>query len=191
MGMYVFKMFKPGLVCRDYQFKVGVNECEHATCVREGFHAVENPLDCLSYYPDFDSSECWLCYADGDIHEDGTDSKISCTRLEILRRLGKLAFVYEAGRYIVEHPLRPLASCVFKNHGRSSSNGFAVVVGYDPKAQAERDGDILCLVKKGKEGEPWGLSILCEDTVRKGKWYNFNGEEVKVGEHETIDSGTD
>lgn len=191
MGMYVFKMFKPGLVCRDYQFKVGVNECEHATCVLEGFHAAENPLDCLSYYPDFDSSECWLCYADGDIHEDGRDSKISCTRLEILRRLGKVSFVYEAGRYIIEHPLRPLAPCVFHNRGTSDVNGFAVVVGKDPKARAERDGDILCLIKNGEEGEPWGLTILCDGSVKKGKWYGFSGEEAEVDEREAIDSDTD
>ena len=191
MGMYVFKMFNPGLVCRGYKFREGVNECDHATCVREGFHAAENPLDCLSYYPDFDSSECWLCYADGDIHEDGTDSKISCTRLEILRRLGKLSFIYEAARYIIEHPQRPLASCVFKNHGRSNSNGFAVVVGYDPKARAEEDGDILCLIKKGKEGEPWSLSIRCGCYVKKGTWYNFEGEEVVVHEWQEDNEGAD
>ena len=98
MGMYVYKMFNKGLICRGYKFKEGLNECDHATCVREGFHAAENPLDCLSYYPDFDNSECWLCYADGDIHEDGTDSKISCTCLEILRRLEKHEFVVEADR---------------------------------------------------------------------------------------------
>lgn len=98
MGMYCYKMFDKGLKCRGYQFKVGLNECDHATCVKEGFHAAENPLDCLSYYPHWNESECYLCYAE-DYHENGSDSKISCTHLEILRRLEISEFIFEAVRY--------------------------------------------------------------------------------------------
>lgn len=156
MGMFVYKMFSPGLICRGYQFKEGLNTCERATCVKEGFHAAENPLDCLSYYSNFDGSECWLCYADGDVHEDGSDTKISCTRLEILRRMSKVDFVYEAVRYILEHPKRPLSplvtACKKRTVATVNRNGFAIAVGESPQARAAHDGDIIALLVTSRNG---------------------------------------
>ena len=177
MGMFVYKMFAPGLVCRGYKFKEGVNECDHATCVKEGFHAAENPLDCLSYYPHFDESECWLCYADGDIHEDGSDSKISCTRLEILKRLTKAEFVYAAVQYILEHPKRPLSHVVSvcekkKTIASVNYNGFAIAVGEEPKARAKADGDVIALLVTARRGEGYEkLVFLCGDEVKKNTVY--------------------
>mgnify|MGYP003296814324 CR=1 FL=1 len=129
MGMYVYKMFDKGLKCRGYKFKMGVNECDHATCVKEGFHAAENPLDCLSYYPNWDTSECYVCYAEG-IHEDGSDSKISCTHLEILKRLDIFEFIYEAVRYILEHPKRALNGNVY-HEGAVESQDYNVSTASD------------------------------------------------------------
>lgn len=182
MGMFVYKMFDKGLKCRGYQFKVGVNECEHATCVREGFHAAENPLDCLSYYPNFDESECWLCYADGDIHEDGSDSKISCTRLEILRPLDKFNFVYEAVRYILAHPKRPLNELVCRERGTADSNGFVIVKGRAPVARGNRDGDVLAWLIEDRNGAlvEGGASLVDSSELCPGKWYDIFGKECAV-----------
>lgn len=178
MGMYVFKMFQKGLKCRGYQFKVGVNECEHATCVKEGFHAAENPLDCLSYYPNFDESECWLCYADGDVHEDGSDSKISCTRLEILKPLDKFWFVYEALRYIQTHPKRPLNEYVKRDRGETDRNGFVIVIGRNPIAKGKRDGDVLGWLVEDENGVivDGGASMVSQTAIHPGKWYGIDGE---------------
>lgn len=180
MGMFVYKMFQPGLICRGYQFKVGVNECKHATCVREGFHAAENPLDCLSYYPDFDNSECWLCYADGDVHEDGSDSKISCTRLEILRRMEKQEFLLEAIRFIAEHPKRKISSIVHRERGTSGTNKFAFVIGKKPMARAGNDGDTLILLQENERGQVDAFAWLTE--TKADAWYDMRGQEVAVCE---------
>ena len=174
MGLYVYKMFEKGLKCRGYQFKVGVNECDHATCVKEGFHAAENPLDCLSYYPNFDSSECWLCYADGEVHENGTDTKISCTRLEILRRLSKPVFVAESVNYILAHPRRPLNSRVYVCDGKNrvapvNGNGFAIAVGEEPRAKARANGDIIALLVTSRSGNGYEKIVF------------IHGDEVKFG----------
>ena len=180
MGMYVYKMFNPGLVCRDYQFKEGVNECEHATCARNGFHAAENPLDCLSYYSDFEKSECWLCYADGEVHEDGSDSKISCTRLEILRRLGKVEYLAEALRYMIRHPKRPWSSHVEINHGSVHSNGMVIVRGQEPLARGTRVGDLLALAKEAPgTGEviEVGLYRIDGEELKPGVYYDIRGNE--------------
>lgn len=178
MGMFVYKMFDKGLKCRGYKFRVGVNECEHATCVKEGFHAAENPLDCLSYYPNFDKSECWLCYAEG-IHEDGSDTKISCTHLEILRRLEKWEFIYEAVRYIMEHPKRPLNKNVLKDYGETNNNGFAVVIGSEPKAKALHDGAVIALIVTSRNGIGYEKVVfLYGDEVKKNTIYRAWRDEV-------------
>ena len=174
MGLFVYKMFEKGLKCRGYRFSEGLNECDFATCVKEGFHAAEDPLDCLSYYPDFDGSECWLCYADGEVHENGSDSKVSCTRLEILKRLSKVEFVYEAVQYILEHPRRPLNSKVKicekkKTVASVNSNGFAIVVGEEPKARASADGDIIALLVTSRSGNGYEKVVF------------IHGAEVKAG----------
>lgn len=84
--MIAYKAFRPGLICRGYQFVMGLNVTDKANCARNGFHSAENPLDCLSYYP-FEDSEFYLVDAGGDIDEDNSDSKISCTELRILKQL--------------------------------------------------------------------------------------------------------
>ena len=182
MGMFVFKMFQKGLVCRGYQFKVGVNECEHATCVREGFHAAENPLDCLSYYSNFNESECWLCYADGDVHEDGSDSKISCTRLEILRRLGKEEFLAYALQFMAEHPKRPWSDHVAADRSEVHSNDFVVVRGKDPIARGGRIGDYLALAREDENGEvrEVGLFRIDGEVLLPDVWYDIHGEAREV-----------
>lgn len=178
MGYYCYKMFSPGLICRGYQFKEGVNECDHATCVKEGFHAAENPLDCLRYYPSFDANECWLCYADGEIHEKGDDSKLSCTRLEILRRLEKWEFVFEACRYIIDHPWSEYNRYVQEDVGTTSGQGFAIVVGQDPQCKCLADGDVVALIVKRRHGNAEKMVFLYGEETKKGATYRaWGGDE--------------
>ena len=49
--MIAYKGFLPGLICRGYQFRMGLNVTEKANCAHNGFHCAEDPLDCLRYYP--------------------------------------------------------------------------------------------------------------------------------------------
>lgn len=58
--MIAYKGFHPGLVCRDYQFQMGLNVTAEANCAENGFHCAENPLDCLNYYSDIRQSEYYL-----------------------------------------------------------------------------------------------------------------------------------
>ena len=68
--MIVCKAFEPGLVCRGYQFHVGLNTTDEANCRQNGFHCAANPLDCLSYYGNMDRAEYWLVDAGGDVDEE-------------------------------------------------------------------------------------------------------------------------
>ena len=87
--MIAYKGFRPGLICRGYQFVMGLNTTEKANCRENGFHCAEDPLDCLSYYSSLEHSEYYIVNAGGDIDEDEHDSKIACTELTVIKRLTK------------------------------------------------------------------------------------------------------
>ena len=75
-----YKAFEPDLSCTSkgnrFQYKIGIwNQEPAADCARCGFHCAENPLDCLSYYPHWEQAVYYMVLADGDIDEDGRDSK--------------------------------------------------------------------------------------------------------------------
>ena len=144
--MIAYKAFEPGLICRGYQFVMGLNITEKANCKSNGFHSAENPLDCLSYYPNMNSAEYYLVDAGGDINEDGDDSKIASTELTIIKKLTREEFLLLGLAYMVDHPLAKCASHVEKNCAKAR-NGYAVVRGFDPIAQGDL-GDILAFAKE-------------------------------------------
>lgn len=144
--MIAYKGFEPGLICRAYQFVMGLNTTEKANCAQNGFHCAEDPLDCLSYYPSMDQSEYYIVNAGGDMDEDGYDSKISCTELTIIKKLTKEEFFLHGLAYMVDHPLRGWSRHVKKDRAEAF-NGYTVVGGIDPIAKGNM-GDILAFAKE-------------------------------------------
>ena len=167
--MIAYKGFDPGLVCRGYQFGRGLNVTEQANCRANGFHCAEDPLDCLSYYPNMKRSEYYLVDAGGDVDEDDRDSKIACTHLSILKKLGSEEFFLHALAYRVDHPGRDWNCFVQKDSGRARS-GFAIVRGTDPVAFGEK-GDILAFAKESQDGK----SIVQIAVVK------VDGKKIKAG----------
>lgn len=164
--MIAFKAFDPGLVCRGYQFKFGLNTTKKANCRENGFHCAEDPLDCLSYYG-LARTEFYLVDAGGDVHEDGEDSKISCTRLTILRRLDLQQFFFHAIVYMAEHPHRRWSVQVNKDKAAAAS-GYAVVRGLDPLA-CGKVGDYLVLVREKPS------DVICETAL-----VEVDGKKIKA-----------
>jgi hypothetical protein len=172
-------MTDPGLKCRGYQFKADeVNTCDAATCVREGFHAAENPLDCFSYYHSFENSEFWLCLADGEIHEDQTDTKLSCTELVFVKRLELFEMAAFGCQYILRNPKRKLSERVKRDMGQTDSNGYVIVIGENPLGGCACGGKAIGLVRTDESGTPVEFAVLTEDAIEEGKIYNMAGEEV-------------
>ena len=150
--MIAYKGFKPGLVCLGYQFRMGLNRTEEANCGRTGFHCAENPLDCLSYYPDMDHSEYYIVDAGGDVHEDGSDTKISCTELTIIKKLSKMDFFLHALAFMADHPKREWSSHVVADQAQAGYRNYAVVRGRDPIASGPV-GSILAFAKEDLAGQ--------------------------------------
>lgn len=176
--MLAYKGFRRGLVCLGYQFTMGLNVTDQANCHANGFHCAANPLDCLSYYPDMDHSEYCLVDAGGDIDEDGEDSKIACTHLNILKKLTRKEFFLHVLAYMVDHPELEWNGRVRREVGEASS-GFVVVRGFDPVACGKK-GDILALAQESpRTGEivQIGLTEVDGNRIRPDRWYNVDLKE--------------
>mgnify|MGYP006893002429 CR=1 FL=1 len=84
-----------------------------------------NPLDCLCYYRDWKNSVYYVVEASGDLDEDGVDTKISCTRLRLLKELDFKRLLLHGVAYMEKYPERPWNQYVQKETG-TSYNGFAL-----------------------------------------------------------------
>lgn len=145
--MIAYKGLERNLTCRGYQFYKGcVNITDKANCAQNGFHCAENPLDCLSYYSNWRHSVYYVVKAEGDLDEDGVDSKISCTRMTLVKELSMEELLLHALAYMVRHPERNPHSRVQREKGKAV-DGFTVVRGKSPRAEGKM-GDILALAKE-------------------------------------------
>lgn len=179
--MIAYKGFEPGLVCRGYQFAMGLNMTDRANCAANGFHCAENPLDCLTYYPDMERSEYYLVDAGGDVDEDASDTKIACTELTILHRLSRSDFFLHALAYMVDHPKRQWNHRVQSETG-IAQRGYAVVRGMAPRACGET-GAVLALAKEEPHSgviTQIGLAEVDGIKLRPGQWYDINFNECEV-----------
>ena len=179
--MIACKAFEPGLICRGYQFHVGLNTTAEANCAKNGFHCAANPLDCLTYYRDMDKAEFWLVDAGGDVDEDDGDSKISCTELTILSRLSKKNFLMFALAYMHDHPLLQWNDHVQAEYGEAS-DGFVVVRGKNPKAKG-KCGDILALAKESADGTAIiqiGITVVDGANVKANTWYDIDFQRCRL-----------
>ena len=179
--MIAYKAFNPGLICLGYQFAMGMNKTDKANCTQNGFHCAEDPLDCLSYYPNMNESEYYLVNAGGDIDEDGRDSKIACTDLYIIKRLTRKELFLHCLAYMVDHPQRKYGCHVTKDYAKAKG-GYAVVRGVDPVA-CGNVGDILALAKENPiSGAIEQVALICVDgeKIKSNVWYGVNFDERKV-----------
>ena len=195
--MIAYKGFRPGMICIDYQFQMGLNVTDKANCRQNGFHCAENPLDCLNYYGDIDHSEYYIVNAGGDIDEDEVDSKISCTELTVLKRLTKEELLLHGLAFMADHPKREWNSHVRKDQAEAC-DGYAAVRGADPIAKGRRKGDVLAAdpIAKGcrkgdvlafaKEDPATGsiqqivVATIDGKTLLPNVWYGANLEKRMV-----------
>lgn len=185
--LIAFKAFNQDLTCTNYgntyQYQLGVwNEEGKANCGENGMHCAENPLDCLSYYPNWDKAVYYMVVADGDIDEDAYDSKISCTRMRLIKQLDKGEFVAHSLKYLLDHPLRKNSRHVCLNQG-VAANGIVIVRGRNPIAKGAL-GDVLGFAKEGRgqlEITEIGIHVVDGMEILPDTWYNISGKIRKAG----------
>lgn len=182
---FAYKAFSPGLKCRDHQYKMGLNVFEEANCVKNGAHCCEEPFNCLDYYGSFEDNEFYLVYADGEVHEDGSDTKLACTHLEIISRLTLYDFVTEELNYIARHyPHRVIHRKVKTDKADAGNDGFAVVMGKFPLCRGKKVGDVLGFASSfgGEEIDRLAVIVIDGEQYLPNTWYNIDGREIKDDE---------
>ena len=131
MKKIAYKGFDRDMKCRGMQYEEGKTytaEGDIKVC-ENGFHACENPLDVLYYYPIAGGSKYHVVECDGDIScENGGDSKFACRKITIGAELSVgqlikagLTAVFEKGKKLKG------AKCVQENYSIAATQGTSSI----------------------------------------------------------------
>lgn len=176
--MKAYKGFNKDLSCRGFKFEEGKTHTEkEANCVQNGFHCAENPLDCLTYYPDWNRSVYYIVEAAGDIDEDGTDTKISCTEMRLIHKLTKDEFIAESLLYMKRYPLRKAYQRYVQEGRASAGELFVIARGKKPLASGEL-GAVIGMAKEkvdSRDIEKIAVYTVDGDNIKPGIWYTVDG----------------
>ena len=185
-----YKAFQKGWICRGYQFKLGEwNEEGAANCARNGFHCAENPFDCLCHYPNTNGVVYAVVACDGDLDEDAVDSKITCTRMKILKELSLAELLTEGMRYTFKYPKRARSALIRKDLAEGAGKGYAVCAGRDPLISG-KEGDLLCYIVEDPKGRIVGLQMILVDgeCFLADTCYSIN--DILAKQYEGVSVGT-
>lgn len=95
--MKTYKGFDKDLKCRNFQYEIGKTyEEKEARICEAGFHACENPLNVLQYYPPYHGNRYCEVEQDGEFSENGDDSKIASTKIEISNEISLAELIQAA-----------------------------------------------------------------------------------------------
>ncbi len=180
--MRAFKAFNKDMTCTmgngSFQYKENTTYREDKAQAHEtGFHCAGYILDCFRYYPKNENTIICPVEASGDVDEDGTDTKISCTVMTIGQRLTLDEIVFEAVKYLAMHPKFRDINNVHEDKGKGDF--FCIVRGRDPVAAGSR-GAVLGLVKEYSKHQVTAIAVYRVNgkIFKPGRYYNIEGEEV-------------
>lgn len=156
---------------------------EKSKCFREGLHCAEDPLDCFNYYPLSENNVFWLVEAGGSLDEDGSDTKIACTELTLVRELSVKELAGHAMMYIIGHPLREWrrnnGSCeVAPDKATGNRWRIAIARGESPKVRG-CVGAVLGLLKE-VEGDIVAARLIEVDgtSYLPNRWYTVDADGI-------------
>jgi hypothetical protein len=125
-----YKGFNSGWTCRGFQYKVGETYKQEGKAIacQSGFHACENPLDVLSYYPPTGKfAEVQMI---GDVsREANSDTKVASSEIHIKVEITLHDFVAKAVKWLTDNA---------KNKGQhvTGDRSAASATGYRSAASA-------------------------------------------------------
>ena len=151
-----------------------MNETDKANCRQNGFHGAENPIDCFRHYPPSPdgTDEYYMCEALGDVDEDDYDSKVSCTKLNIVRKLSMYDMATCAVIFMKKHPDYEFKEYSYGHYVDVSCNqaecvnsGIAIAVGMNPQAKGDM-WSTLGFVRQDIGGRILNVRVAVVDGIR-------------------------
>lgn len=159
----------------------GTYEEPECNCAKNGYHCAEDPLDVLSYYGRMDD-RFFVVKAEGEIHQDGHGSRISCTKLTLVKEISRIQLAAMACMYMEKYPDRKTDSrYVERESGKCQTKGdFIIVRGKHPKA-AGVEGSTVFLVQEAKDSTEiigiYPIEINGKE-YREDIWYGVRGGRI-------------
>lgn len=184
--MIVFKATKGDMTCTQgngiFQYQLGVPAtAERSKCADSGLHACEYVLDCTRYYSLGRENRFFKAKAEGDIAEDGTNTRIACTKLTLLKELNNHDIAREAMLYMLHHPhrdgwqeSRPMLDVRMQTASMNIPDGIAIARGTNPRVSGGI-GAHLGLIKE-QNGKIIAAKLFTVDgtNILPGIWYTLD-----------------
>ncbi|MBQ7644351.1 MAG: hypothetical protein IJS84_04940, partial [Spirochaetales bacterium] len=108
--MKLYKGFTKDMKCRDFQYEEGKTyEEDTARLCDKGFHACEDPTDCLEYYPP-GSSQYRIVELEGVTDEKHADTKRVGTKIRIGAKISLMDMIQAHFDYVKENCEKAVAA---------------------------------------------------------------------------------
>ena len=196
--MSAYKGFDKDLRCRGFQYEVGKTyEEKEARICETGFHACENPLNVLQYYPPCYGNRYCEVEQDGEFSDNRDDSKIASTKIEINKEISLTELIQaaidksgESGTYSIKEVDRTVAEntekysmALNKGYGSVAANTGDYSVAYSQKAHsiAANTGDSSATLSQGYRSIAANTG---DNSVIMG--YGDSSVAVSVGNQSTV-----
>lgn len=185
--MIVFKATNGDMTCTSghgiFQYQLGVPAtAERSKCADSGLHACEYVLDCTIYYSLGNKNRFFKAKAEGDIAEDGTDTRIACTRLTLMKELNNHDIAREAMLYMMHHPHRDgwqknrhMLDVREQTASMNIPDGIAIARGTNPRVS-------------GGIGAHLGLIAEQNGKIIAAKLFDVDGENILPDTWYTLDT---
>ena len=189
-----YKAFDENMQCRDFQYEVGgtyKHDGDVAACY-SGFHACENPLDCLNYY-DITSSRFAVVELSGDTDSNDHDSKIAAAEIHVkaeiklpdfIKRsvdylLGLVESGDEAGQADAGDSAKLAASGYSAQLAASGENSVIASASCSARAKGAK-GTWISLAEFNSDGDCIGFATGCigKKGLKEDVWYSAKGGKL-------------
>lgn len=193
--MKVYKATDADMTCHMgkgiFQYHLGISEKADASkCGATGLHACEYVLDCLAYYSLGNGHRFFEAEATGDIAEDGTNTRISCTELTLTRELTNRDIAREAIRYMIKHPKREgwqhssVGVAVAPEEAEVKvRDGVAIARGISPRVKGY-EGAHLGWIKETPDGIQAAKIMTVAGPIKPDTWYTIEEAEEAIRREE-------
>ena len=142
--MKAYKGFDKDLKCRDYQYEVGGEYHEDkADLCHYGFHACENPLDCLGYYAPANSRYAEVALDDVRA-ETSNDSKRVGKTIKVKAEIGLSGIIKAGVEYI-------MSKVDFDNAKESNTGDQSAATNTGDRSAATNTGDQSAATNTGNQ----------------------------------------
>lgn len=149
------------------------NEEPIAQIHEKGFHSAYDPLDTLTYYSWNGKNRFCAVLIDGIISDDGVGSRVSSTRMKILKELNLEEFLSCALQYAMENP-EQIHELFYRD--TCSYYPFVLCAGENPVCKG-KEGQYLGFLKTGINPEI-ALYHVGDDGIKSDVFYDINATEI-------------